>query len=165
MGRFNETQVLEIKAVLSTAAAALSAWLGWFGWLAVIYLACMVIDYITGSAAAGKCGVWSSQAAREGIWHKAGSIVAVAASLLTDILIGLVVNHIPAVSLPFSYTVLFCPVVIVWYILTELGSIVENAGLMGAPIPAFLQKLILVFKTSVDVAANRLTDDEKDERK
>lgn len=120
MERFNETQVLEIKAAISAAAAALSAWLGWFGWLAVIYLACMVVDYITGSAAAGKSGVWSSAAAREGIWHKAGSIVAVAASLLTDILIGLVVNHLPAISLPFQYTVLFCPVVIVWYILTEL---------------------------------------------
>mgnify|MGYP003251333160 CR=1 FL=1 len=165
MERFNETQVLEIKAAISAAAAALSAWLGWFGWLAVIYLACMVVDYITGSAAAGKSGVWSSAAAREGIWHKAGSIVAVAASLLTDILIGLVVNHLPAISLPFQYTVLFCPVVIVWYILTELGSIVENAGAMGAPIPAFLQKLILVCKNSVDAAGDRLMDDEKEERK
>lgn len=159
----NEHTIIGIKATITAACAALSAWLGWFGWLVVAWAACMVLDYITGSAAACRAGEWSSTIARDGLWHKAGAIIAVAASLLTDILIGLVVNHIPAISLPFTYTVLFCPVIIVWYILTELGSIVENAGKLGAPVPAFLSKIIAACKNSVDAAGDRLTDDKKKE--
>ena len=34
------------------------------------------------------------------------------------------------------------PVVLVWYIFTELGSIAENAAAMGAPVPAWLVKLL-----------------------
>lgn len=33
-------------------------------------------------------------------------------------------------------------VVLVWYIFTELGSIAENAAAMGAPVPAWLVKLL-----------------------
>ena len=33
-------------------------------------------------------------------------------------------------------------VVTIWYILTELGSIVENAIAMGANVPAWLPKLL-----------------------
>ena len=39
------------------------------------------------------------------------------------------------VELPFIYTVLLCPLVVIWYILTEVGSIIENAGALGTPIP------------------------------
>lgn len=42
------------------------------------------------------------------------------------------------------------PVVLVWYIVTELGSIVENAGALGAPIPAFLQAAIQSLNQAVD---------------
>ena len=33
-------------------------------------------------------------------------------------------------------------VVLVWYIFTELGSIAENAAKMGAPVPAWLVRLL-----------------------
>ncbi|WP_083908968.1 phage holin family protein [Ruminiclostridium cellobioparum] len=49
-------------------------------------------------------------------------------------------------------------IVIVWYILTELGSIIENAGKMGDPIPGFLQKAIALFKGTVDAAGEKLTE-------
>ena len=37
---------------------------------------------------------------------------------------------------------LVLPVILVWYIFTELGSIAENATAMGAPVPAWLTKLL-----------------------
>ena len=37
---------------------------------------------------------------------------------------------------------LVLPVVLVWYIFTELGSIAENAAAMGAPVPEWLLKLL-----------------------
>lgn len=151
------------KAALAALFAALTAVFGWFGWLVILFVLCMVIDYLTGSAVASKNGEWSSDAARAGLWHKCGSLIAVVVAGLADIVVGLVVNNIPAITLPFDYTVLICPIVVVWYILTELGSIVENAGALGAPIPEFLKKMIKVFKDATDAAGNKLSDDGKND--
>lgn len=63
-----------IKAAACTAAAALTAFWGWTGWLAAAWFLAMLLDYATGSAAALRAGTWSSRAAREGLWHKAGSV-------------------------------------------------------------------------------------------
>lgn len=151
------------KVSLVTFFGALSAVLGWFGWLVIIFIGTMVIDYFTGSARAGKDGEWSSQKAREGLWHKCGSLIAVIVAGLADIVLGLIVNNIPAIVLPWEYTVLICPVVVVWYILTELGSIIENAGELGAPIPAFLRNMIKALKAAADGAGNQLIPGEGSE--
>ena len=148
--------ITPIKMAITAAVATFTAVFGWLGWLVVLYVGCMVVDWITGSVAAGKAGAWQSSIAREGLWHKCGSIVAVGVAAGSDCLLGLVINNIPAISIPFTYTVLLCPIVIVWYILTELGSIIENAGKMGAPIPSFLQKIIAIFKDKVDAAGNTI---------
>ena len=50
--------------------------------------------------------------------------------------LGMAVEHLPGLGL--DYTVLVLPVILVWYIFTELGSIAENATDMGAPVPAWL---------------------------
>ena len=146
------------KVTVTAIAAGVSAALGWFGWLVVAFIVCMVADYTTGSLAACKNGEWESKVAREGIWHKTGSIIAVLVTAILDSVIGNVINNIPSVSLPFTYTVILSPIVIVWYILTELGSIIENAGKMGAPVPGFLKKAIALFKGTVDAAGDKLTE-------
>ncbi|PYG88509.1 toxin secretion/phage lysis holin [Ruminiclostridium sufflavum DSM 19573] len=146
------------KMTVTAVFAGISAALGWFGWLVVAFVACLAGDWISGSAAAAKKGEWSSKRGREGIWHKAGCIVVVLVAALLDIVIGTVINNITGIQLPFTYTVLLCPIVLVWYILTELGSVIENAGKMGAPIPAFLQKAIALFKGAVDTAGNKIID-------
>ena len=102
-------------------------------------------------------GKWSSKAARDGIFHKVGSIVVVAVAGGADLLIGMVCDHLPGVTLPFEYTVLLCPLVVVWYTLTELGSIVESAVSLGAPVPAWLQKALSAAKDAVD----KIGDDEQ----
>lgn len=151
------------KVSLVALGGAVSAVLGWFGWLVVIFIATMVIDYFTGSAAAGKNGEWSSKRAREGLWHKCGSLIAVIVAGLADIVLGLIVNNIPAIVLPWEYTVLICPVVVVWYIITELGSIIENVGELGAPIPSFLRNMIKALKAAADTAGNQLIPNEGNE--
>ena len=57
---------------------------------------------------------------------------------------------LPGVVLPFEYTTLLCPLVVVWYTLTELGSIVENAVNLGAPVPQWLKKMLSAAKDAVD---------------
>ena len=45
---------------------------------------------------------------------------------------------------------LVLPLVLAWYIITELGSILENAVKMGAPVPEWLIKLLKAGKKAVD---------------
>ena len=151
------------KAAVAAVLGCLTALWGWFGWLVVLFAVCMIADYLTGSAAAMRKGEWSSEAARAGIWHKAGSIVVVLAAGAADLLIGTIIGNIPGITLPFTYTVFICPMVVVWYILTELGSIVENAGRLGAPLPAWLSKAIAALESGVDSTGDKLTQGEKKE--
>ena len=115
---------------------------GWLGWLVVLYAACMMLDCLTGTAQAIKNGEWSSHKARQGLWHKGGSIIMVFVSVLTDIVLGLTLNHISGLTLPFNYDMLLTPIVLFWYIVSELGSILENAEKMGASIPPLLKNAI-----------------------
>ena len=69
------------------------------------------------------------------------------------ILLGLVLNNFPSLTLPFDYSILLTPLVIIWYIVSELGSILENSANMGAPIPGFLKRALEKVKVSCDSAA------------
>ena len=138
------------KAAVAAIVAAMTALWGWFGWLVLIWVFCMTVDYITGYCAAMKNGEWSSAIAREGLWHKTGCVVAVIAAGVLDGVVGYLLGHINGLTLPFQYTVLICPLVVTWYLLMELGSIVENAGKLGAPIPTFLEGAIAVLKNKVN---------------
>lgn len=151
-------EINKAKAALTLLFAATSALFGWFGWLIVAFVACLFLDYATGSLAAGKQGNWHSGNARDGLWHKLGSIVAVGAAAIADCVLGLIVNNIPGITLPFQYTVLLSPVVLVWYIFTELGSITENAQNLGAPLPPFLKKVLAVCKESAENTGNKLIE-------
>ena len=71
-------------------------------------------------------------------------------------LLALVLANLPLVELPFQYAGLVCPVVLVWYIVTELGSIAENGAGMGAPVPKWLVKLLAMSKSAVDGAGDKL---------
>ena len=146
------------KAAVAAVCAALTALWGWFGWVVVAWVGCMLIDYATGSAAALRAGEWSSKTARDGIWHKLGSVAAVIVAGILDVVIGHLLGNVPGVELPFTYTVLLSPLVVVWYILTEAGSIIENAGALGAPFPAWLKKMIASMRSKVDQAGDSIND-------
>ena len=147
------------KAAVSAMAGVLTGLWGWLGWLVIGWIGCMVLDYLTGSAAACHDGSWYSAKARDGIWHKCGMIVVVIVAAGADMLIEIVLENLPVLALPIQYPGLICPVVLVWYIVTELGSIVENAVIMGAPVPAWLVKLLAASKDVVDKAGEALDNE------
>ena len=152
----NNNVFLTVKAVIVSICGAFGAAFGWLGWLVLAWVICMVVDYISGSAAAMQAGQWASAQARAGIWHKAGMIVVVIVAALADYVLALLVANIPALQI--TYTVLILPVVLVWYILTELGSILENAASMDAPVPEFLTKLLAAAKDKVEDAVDEDTE-------
>ena len=152
----NNNIFLAVKAAIVGIFGAFGAAFGWLGWLVLAWVACMVVDYISGSSAAMQAGQWSSAKARAGIWHKAGMIVVVIVAAVADNVLSLVVASIPGISI--EYTVLLLPMVLVWYILTELGSILENAAAMGSDVPPFLIRILASAKEKVEEATGEDTD-------
>ena len=148
--------MLAVKAAITAALGAFSAFWGWLGWLIAAWVVLMALDYITGTAAAMKNGEWASQTAREGIWHKAGEVVVVIIAAFADGLLSIIMEQLPMVEIALPEIGLLLPLVLVWYAITELGSIAENAQRMGAPIPAWLVKLMANGKEAVDAAGDKL---------
>lgn len=144
----NDNIFLVVKAAVVALMGAYGAAFGWLGWLIAAWLFCMVVDWLTGSAAAAAKGNWSSSTARAGIWHKGGMIVIVAVSAVADSVIQVIMENIPGLDVTFNTLIL--PIVLVWYIFTELGSIAENAADMGAPVPAGLLKLLAIGKAATE---------------
>ena len=99
----------------------------------------MVIDYITGLTVAGifhkskktKSGALESRAGFKGLCKKGMILLVVLIAYRLDIVIGS--NFIRNA-------------VIIGYIVNETLSIIENAGLMGLPIPNAIEKGIEVLK-------------------
>ena len=151
-------RVHAFKAAVTALAGCLTALWGWMGWLVVGWAALMGLDYLTGTGAAMKEGNWSSKAAREGIWHKAGMVVVIIVAAGADLLMAHVLRYLPVVELPIAYTGLICPLVLVWYCLTELGSIGENAIAMGASVPAWLPNILAVGRGAVDAVGEHIED-------
>lgn len=160
-----EKSLLALKASITAAVAAITAVFGWMGWLVLFWIGLMLGDWITGSLASARNGNWNSARARSGIWHKGGMIVIVGVAAGADFLIGIVVNHIPGIGLPFAYSVALCPLALVWYCVTEMGSITENAGAMGAPIPGFLTKALKLLNATFEKKADESTSEPDNEEK
>lgn len=139
----------EIKGAIALVLATLTALWGWLGWAIIIWAACVLLDYASGTAAARRAGEWSSDVARDGVWHKLGEIFAVLVAALCDIALKVVVEG-SGVPIPIEIGAIITPVVLLWYIITELGSIVENAGRLGAPVPHWLQKSLKDYKDKLD---------------
>lgn len=152
-----ESNVPYIKLWLTGILGTLTALWGWFGWLVVIWAALMLADWLIGSAVAAKDGKWSSAKMRAGAWHKGGMILIVCVALAADWLIGTLLGNLPVVELPFTYSVLLGPLVIVWYTIGELGSLAEHGVAMGAPVPEWLVKFLSMSKEAINSAGEALT--------
>lgn len=148
--------ILHLKAVFAGVAAIFTALWGWFGWVVLVWVVLMLADWLVGSAVAAKEGRWSSARMREGAWHKGGMLLVVCVALTADWLVGSILANLPGITLPFSYSVLIGPLVIVWYIIGELGSLAEHAVAMGANVPSWLLKMLEAGKNAVDTAGDQI---------
>ena len=153
-------KALQIKAWITAIIGFGTALWGATGWGIIILGAAIALDYLTGTWAALKNGEWSSSVAREGLWHKLGEITALLVAMLCDIALRVII-HSPAASflqgIPLPET-LFTMLVSVWYIFTELGSIIENAGKLGAPVPEWLKKMIAKLRDKSEPEIQEKTD-------
>ena len=157
-------RMLAVKLWITTFCTAISAALGRNGIMAVLWVFVMLLDYLSGSAAACRTGRWSSAAARQGLWHKDGMILVVAVAAISDYMISVVWPTLP-MGVRFPWPGVIFPLVLAWYIITELGSILENAIQMGANVPDWLAKMLKTGLTAVDRAGTAAADTEKEDVK
>lgn len=149
----------EIKAAITAIIAFITTLIGWRGIAVLTWLCCILLDYIAGSLAAKRENNWSSAIARDGLWHKLGEIFAVLVAALCDIALGVVIQG-TGIELGFDISSFITPIVLTWYILTELGSIIENCGRLGAPIPKWFKQYVDKAKNTID---KEKTEPEADE--
>lgn len=146
--------LLTVKAMILTFFTALGAFLGWKGVMLCAWVGVMLLDYLSGSIAAALSGEWCSAVAREGIKHKGGMILVVAVAAIADTVMVIIVEYVP---IGIQWPGLILPMVLAWYIITELGSILENAVKMGAPVPGWLVKLLKASAKIVETAGDVAT--------
>lgn len=139
------------KTTLSAISSALAAFLGWKGVLVAVWVICMGLDYLSGSAAACSTGEWSSSVARQGIWHKMGMVLAVIVAGIADLVVATVCGNI---DIGITYPAVILPLILSWYILTELGSILENAVKLGARVPDWLIKFLKLGTDAIENAGS-----------
>ena len=151
--------LLQLKAALTALGDTLTTILGWKGILSLIWVIAMGIDYLSGTLAAMKNHEWSSETARSGLWHKAGTVLAVLAAALTDGVIYLVGQQL---RLGITWTGLLMPLTLSWYILTEAGSILENTVKLGANIPGWLIKILKISLKSINAAGEPGADEQEE---
>ena len=148
-----EEAVYRGKAAAAAFFSTVGVLLGWKGILVLAWVALMAMDYLTGTFAAMKAGQWNSRQAREGAWHKGGAIIVVTVAAIADGMMLLVCGNLPVLDIQWPGMLL--PLLLVWYILTELGSILENAVKLGAQPPAWLMKLLAVGLKAAEDAGER----------
>lgn len=130
----NETKTAICSIVGVIGGMIASVFGGWDAALTTLILF-MVIDYISGLVVAGvfhtskktESGTLESRAGWKGLCRKGMTLLFVLIAYRLDIAIGL--NYIR-------------DTVIIGFIANELISIVENAGLMGIPLPPVITKAI-----------------------
>lgn len=141
-------KLVTVKASIVAAFTAVGTLLGWKGVMLISWVVCMALDYLTGTMAACKEHAWSSATAREGLWHKGGMIAVIIVAAIADWIMVVIAQYVP---IGIEWPGIVLPLVLAWYIITELGSILENAVKMGANVPGWLVKLL---KASANIVAS-----------
>lgn len=155
--------VKELKLAISSVFATIFYLIGWQGYLLILLLAAMIIDFITGSLAARKNNEWTSAKASEGRRRKAMTFMAIIAALILDSVIWIMGSVNPIFELPFEWPFLFTFASVIWFIMSEIGSMLENLILYDIKLPGFLIKGIKILKAKTEVVGDKLLSENPDE--
>lgn len=121
----------------------------WGGWSLLLHLLLwfVIIDWLTGWAAAWMNGELKSRIGYIGIARKMTIFLIIAITHLVDRVLG-EMNY-------FQNTVIF------FYLANELLSIIENVGRMGVPIPQSLRNVVRVFQSKSEEENETARKEEK----
>lgn len=136
-----------IQAIFAGVLGALAAYFNVLLIPIFMLVAVMLIDYVTGMAAASYTKQLNSRIGVMGILKKAGYIALVAVGMVVDYLITSALVQI-GVNIQINYC--FGMIITIWLIINELISILENLGELNIPLPKFLVDMIKSLKSKVE---------------
>jgi toxin secretion/phage lysis holin len=133
-----------ILSLLGVVGSFIASLFGGFDAALVTLVIFMGVDYITGLVVAGvfhasektKNGALESRAGWKGICRKGVTLLVVLVACRLDLVMG---------------SSFIRDAVVIAFIANETISIIENAGLMGIPIPAVIARAIEVLKNKAEV--------------
>ena len=137
-----------IQMIFSAAITALISYLGVIAIPVTVLMAAMIIDYVTGMAAAWHTKKLSSKKGLSGIIKKISYLALVCVGMGVDWLIYSGLKQVGIIDL--NYTIFFGLLVTIWLIINELISILENLGSIGVPLPKFLFAVIKRLKNHTE---------------
>ena len=134
---------IEILSLLGCAGSVIASLFGGWDAALVTLLIFMGVDYVTGLIVAGvfhtsektENGTLESRAGWKGLCRKGVTLLVVLVACRLDLMMGS--NFIR-------------DAVVIAFVANETISIIENAGLMGIPIPAVITKAIEVLKKKAE---------------
>ncbi len=135
------------KGVLAAALAALSAYFRQLIGPVTILVLVMMLDYISGVASAWMHHELNSRVGLIGIVKKVFYLGIVAVGMVVDYIISVAGDRLGADLKDYYFVGLM---VVIWLILNECISILENAAEMDLPLPGFLGKLLGRLKDKAD---------------
>jgi toxin secretion/phage lysis holin len=106
------------------------------------YLLFTLLDIATGLIKAFYLGDFQSAEMRKGLWKKTGTLCMVCVVIMLEAILCML--KFPGV--PRYLTA----IVSSWYMSMEVGSIIENLGVMGVPVPKILRRAIKAIKDKGD---------------
>jgi len=137
---------MNIKAILTLALSAIFAYLENMVVPLIVLSIVMLIDYSTGIAKAAFTGGVNSKKGWRGIIKKLCYGVVVAVAFVVDWLL-----YISTQFTNFNYTAnVFGLMIVIWLILNELVSILENVAILGVPIPPILKGTMKNLQNKID---------------
>ena len=149
--RMKETTM---KTILSAALAALAAYFRLLVVPLAVLVVMMICDYASGMTAAWVTKRLSSRLGIIGIVKKVCYLLVVAVGIVVDYIIQAVGAPL---GLDLSGYSIFGLLVIVWLILNELISILENLRELEIPLPNFLLKIIDKLKSQTEAQSSSLS--------
>ena len=136
-----------IQVMVSGALAAFAVYMGALAVPIIVLMVMMVLDYLSGMAAAWMQNNLSSKIGAKGIIKKVGYMGLIVVAMGADYLI---YSGIIAANIDINYNMWFGLLVAVWLIINEMISILENLSKLGVPIPDFMTRLIKRLKSAAD---------------
>ena len=136
-----------IQMLFSAAITALISYLGVVAIPVTVLMAAMIIDYVTGMAAAWHNKKLSSKKGLSGIIKKISYLALICVGMGVD---WLIYSGLSQAGISTEHSVFFGVLVTVWLIINELISILENLKAIGVPLPTFLIKIVKRLKITAE---------------
>ena len=141
----NEDNIL--MGVAAAAVAAVGVYFRQLTFPVLLLILAMALDYISGMTRAWMQRELSSKVGVIGVVKKLCYMLGVAVAVMVDFVIQIAAEQ---TSLDLSGCYFCALLVIVWLILNECISILENIDKIGVPVPDFLMSLVKRLKSNTE---------------